>query len=234
MSTPLRDEVRNDIIETLAESEHALARDVAGCREVTDPTVVETDEPGPSVEALASVATPELTIEESAELAALESIVQAGKRTFLQVAAALVAIRDKRLYRVDHSDFESYCRERWDFSRQRAHQLITAAGVADSLSTVVDVTTLNERQARALAPLTPEDCRVVYNFVKATAPDGKITAAHLQSVVKVVHEVMDTGAIDDGTGTHVPWAELSPQRKAALIQVSRRRGDVYPEPAPVR
>ena len=40
----------------------------------------------------------ELTLEESAELAALESIVQAGKRAFLQVAAALVTIRDKRLY----------------------------------------------------------------------------------------------------------------------------------------
>ena len=162
----------------------------------------------------------ELTLEESAELAALESVVQVGRQAFLQVAAALVTIRDKRLYRVDYSDFESYCHERWGFTRQRAHQLITAAGVADSLSTMVDVVGLNERQARVLAPLTPEDRRAVYSFVKGTAPDGRVTAAHLKSVARVVHDVTDTGAIDDGTGAHVPWAELSPERKAALIQVN--------------
>ena len=41
----------------------------------------------------------ELTLEESAELAAMESIVKAGRRAFLWVAAALVTIRDKRVYR---------------------------------------------------------------------------------------------------------------------------------------
>ena len=34
MSNPLRDEVRNDLIETLADSEHALARDLAVHREM--------------------------------------------------------------------------------------------------------------------------------------------------------------------------------------------------------
>ena len=52
----------------------------------------------------------ELTLEESAELAAMESIVKAGRRAFLWVAAALVTIRDKRVYRADHSDFESIAR----------------------------------------------------------------------------------------------------------------------------
>jgi len=33
MSSPLRDEVRNDIIESFADSEYALARDLAACRE---------------------------------------------------------------------------------------------------------------------------------------------------------------------------------------------------------
>ena len=72
-----------------------------------------------------------------------------------------------------------------------------------------------------MAPLTPEDQRVVYGFVKGMLPPGgKVTTGHLQSVKEVVHGVMDIGAIDDGTGTHVPWADLSPERKAALIQVS--------------
>jgi len=50
--------------------------------------------------------------------------------------------------------FETYCRERWGFSRQRGHQLIEAAQVAGSLSTTVD--TPNERQARELVPLLDE------------------------------------------------------------------------------
>ena len=64
-------------------------------------------------------------------------------------------IRDSRLYRADFNTFEDYCRERWDFTRQRAHQLTEAAEV----STMVDVQ--NERQARELAPLKDDEAGLV-------------------------------------------------------------------------
>lgn len=63
-------------------------------------------------------------------------------------------IRDSRLYRGEFNDFDTYCRERWGFSRQRSHQFIEAAGVVGELSTIVDATPpQTESQARALAPL---------------------------------------------------------------------------------
>lgn len=45
----------------------------------------------------------------------------------LDVGQALARIRDGRRYRLEGFDtFEDYCRERWGFSRVRAHQMIEA------------------------------------------------------------------------------------------------------------
>lgn len=89
-----------------------------------------------------------LSEDEKAELARLESVIERGLATFVEVGFALVKIRDSRLYCQTHSTFESYCRERWGFSRQRGYQLIAAAEV----STVVVSAGLpppeTEREAR--------------------------------------------------------------------------------------
>ncbi len=195
---------------------------------VTNPTVVKTDEPEPSVDAIddvaavekpGTVAAPELTTEESAELAALESIVRNGRAVFMQVAAALVTIRDRRLYRGFAATFEAYCRDRWDMGRSYANRLIRAADVAKDL-VPMGTKDLTERQARELAPLTPEDRRAVYGLAKATAPDGKVTAGHLKSLAEVVGDVMRTGAIDDGTGSQVSWADATEDQKKAFIHAN--------------
>ena len=195
---------------------------------VTDTTVVETDELGrkvdviddlPAVETPATVAAPELTNEESAELAALESIVRIGRAVFMQVAAALATIRDKRLYRTSAATFEDYCRDRWDMGRSYANRLIRAADVAKDL-VPMGTKDLTERQARELAPLTPEDRRAVYGLAKATAPDGKVTVGHLKSLAEVVGNVMRTGAIDDATGSQVSWADATEDQKKAFIHAN--------------
>jgi protein gp37 len=81
-------------------------------------------------------------------LAELEGIIARGRDTFIAVGHALTVIRDQRLYRdAGYTNFDTYCHERWDFSRQRAHQLIQAARV----STTVDTPPVNEAQARVLA-----------------------------------------------------------------------------------
>jgi len=54
--------------------------------------------------------------------------------------------------RESHGTFEDYCRERWGFSRQRAHQLVEAA----SVSRILDTPPLNAGQAVELAPLRDE------------------------------------------------------------------------------
>ena len=63
----------------------------------------------------------QLTEDQRNALAACEATIQTGIATFLQVGAALQAIRDDRLYRETHPTFETYVRDRWKFSRQRAH-----------------------------------------------------------------------------------------------------------------
>jgi hypothetical protein len=69
----------------------------------------------------------------------LEATIEAGVRTFVDVGLALLEIRDTRLYRASYPTFDAYCRERWAFSRVRAHQLIEGAEVAGLLTVVNSV-----------------------------------------------------------------------------------------------
>jgi hypothetical protein len=107
---------------------------------------------------------------EPARLAELEAIVERGLATFVEVGSALLEIRDSRLYRQTHETFEEYCRERWEMSRQRAHQLIEASEVARNLSTVVDVSPTHERQVRPLAKLEPDQQREAWKAATEINP----------------------------------------------------------------
>jgi hypothetical protein len=84
-----------------------------------------------------------LSKQQQSDLRACEQVIERGLSTFVQVGKALAKIRDERLYKTTHKSFERYCQERWEFSRQRASQLILAA----EQSTDVD-TFENESQAR--------------------------------------------------------------------------------------
>ena len=59
-----------------------------------------------------------------ARLAQLESVVERGSRTVLDVAAALAEIREGRLYKATHSSFAEYVEERFGFGRRWAQMLI--------------------------------------------------------------------------------------------------------------
>lgn len=64
-----------------------------------------------------------------ARLASLEETIRAGFETFAKTGAALVTIRDERLFADDFDSFEVYCAEVWGISRARAYQLIDAGRV---------------------------------------------------------------------------------------------------------
>ena len=81
------------------------------------------ESPKPTLPSMPSGDMDILTATEETALAECEVIIERGKGTFLQVADALIKIRDGRLYRRDHATFEDYCWARWQFSRQRAYQL---------------------------------------------------------------------------------------------------------------
>jgi len=120
---------------------------------------------------------------ESIRFTELESVIDVGLKTFVDVGNALLEIRDSRLYRAQWGTFDEYCRERWGMAKSRAYQLIDAAQVSANVSTVVDILPVSERQARPLTRLEPEKQREAWQTAVETAPGGKVTATHVRSVV---------------------------------------------------
>ena len=102
--------------------------------------------------------TDELTALELSELAQCEAVIAQGLRTFVDVGAALLKIRDDRLYKEEWTTFEAYCRDRWECQQHarisadlKQSELVTA-----NLSTMVYILPATESQARPLTALEPE------------------------------------------------------------------------------
>jgi hypothetical protein len=132
----------------------------------------------------------ELTItKDRQDLERLETVIVNNLRSFYELGGALAEIRDRELYKIknggEYKTFEAYCRDALDLSRPRAYQLIGAAQVQENLSTMVDKT-ISERQARPLINLEPEQQRSVWKKAVETAPEGKITAAHISKIVRSI------------------------------------------------
>jgi hypothetical protein len=135
-----------------------------------------------------------LTPIEQNNLVELEATIEKNLKSFYEVGFALMQIRDNKLYRENYITFEHYCKEKWRMSRPRAYQLIAAAEVQDDLSTNVDI---SEGQARPLAKLKdPEERREVYERAIETAPEGKVTARHIEETVK---EIKGTESVNNNT-----------------------------------
>lgn len=119
-----------------------------------------------------------ITIAESKRLIELEALIAKGKQTFVEVGLALTQIRDCRLYRSDFDTFEAYCKKRWGFSRQYAHQIISGVAAVKALppnlSTMVDT----ERQARALSKVPPAKRAEV---LEKAAASGSVTAKSIKA-----------------------------------------------------
>lgn len=120
---------------------------------------------------------------ETNRLTELETVIERGLQTFVDVGTALLEIRDSRLYRNDYSTFEEYCRDRWGWERRHAYRLIDAATVVENVSLGTQIVPTSERQARPLTQLPPDQQREAWAIALDTAPDGKITGAHVQQVV---------------------------------------------------
>lgn len=114
-----------------------------------------------------------------------ERVIERGLNTFVEVGAALLEIRDNRLYREGYPTFEEYCRNRWGFTRMRATQLIGAAEVVQNVNNCLQ-TPANEAQARPLVGLPADTQMQVWQQVVETAPEGKITGAFVQDVVEKI------------------------------------------------
>lgn len=141
-----------------------------------------------------------LSLVELADLKSLEAVIEKGKQTFVDVGQALGTIQEKKLYREKFDTFEEYCKERWNWSRQYATNVINASGVVaalpQKLSTMVD----NERAARALAKVPPKERAKVLREAVAKS-DGPPTGKQIEEVAK---QSEGPKVVTDGGGYPIP------------------------------
>jgi phage N-6-adenine-methyltransferase len=116
-----------------------------------------------------------------------ERVIERGLNTFVEVGAALLEIRDNRLYRGrEYDTFEDYCRGQWKWTRQHANRLIASTEVMRNLEPQGSILPTSEKHVRPLVGLPPEQQFQVWQQVVETAPEGKITGAFVQEVVDKV------------------------------------------------
>jgi hypothetical protein len=142
--------------------------------------------------------TTDLSVVEQTRLGELEEVIERGIQVFLEVAEALMEVRDGRLYRKTHPTFEDYCSQRWGMSRRRAYQLIDVAEIKATIETAQAMCTVvhtpptakltSERQYRELAPIKNDPEKVMAVLQAAQATGVPITAASIATAVKDVTE----------------------------------------------
>lgn len=153
--------------------------------------------------------TEKLTTCEREELTAREAVIDRGLKTFVEVGTELLAIRDGRLYR-EQGTFEDYCRMRWGMTHRYANYMIEAAGVVNSLGTMVPKPPETERQTRPLTVLPPDQQPAAWNraqeIAKERTGDGKVTAAIVSEAVKEIRnpEVTASNYYKRGDGDRTP------------------------------
>jgi hypothetical protein len=101
-----------------------------------------------------------LSKSEMSRLAELETIVERGQLTFIEVGGALTKIRDEGLWKGSYSSFKEYYAIRWGWSKQHTYRFIDAAKTSSNLierSPNGDSNITSEGQIRPLAILDKDE-----------------------------------------------------------------------------
>lgn len=146
-----------------------------------------------------------LTTDEQADLAQLESVIERGMNTFIEVGNALAAIQEQKLYRASHGTFEDYCRNRWNMGRAHAYRMITAAEAVSPMGDTGLPVPTNERQARELGRI-PEAERADVWRATVERTGGQPTAAAVRETYAArADEVVDAELVDEPSArTYAP------------------------------
>lgn len=140
-----------------------------------------------------------LSDSERQERDALERTVQ---QAFFVAGKALKLLRDKRLYRETHNSFNSYVKDRFDFTRRAADYLISAAEVVENLKREQIVLSTNvlptkESQCRSLAKLSPEEQKIAWCKAVDKA-GGKVPSSRvIKEAVKEIKSVDDAAKTNE-------------------------------------
>jgi len=126
-----------------------------------------------------------LTAIEQCRLKECERTITDGERNFLEVAKALVEIRDKRLYRKDAKTFDEYVKKRWFKSSNWAFKMIKAAVVVEALpDNLCNAVPKKERVVRELSKV-PEELRAA--VIEKVVQNGEpVTSTTLKKAAAVI------------------------------------------------
>lgn len=124
----------------------------------------------------------ELTILERADLQRLKKRVDKAVESWQDGVAALIEIRDRKLYRAETNNFEQFCQNNWGHTRRWADQLIAALGAIRTVTEKVRTGVLTLPAARELSKV-PEGQRaeVVENIIKSgqtVTPEAIVKQTH--------------------------------------------------------
>lgn len=119
-------------------------------------------------------------------LATHEAVIERGLNTFVEVGAALAAIRDGRLYRDTHGTFEDYCQERWSLTRRHVNRLVAASEVVREMGPTGPIPPpTSERHARELAHVDEDDRQDVWLETNRRT-NNRPTAAVVREVAREI------------------------------------------------
>ena len=130
---------------------------------------------------------PKLNPAEKQELQQLEQTIATNLTGTFELAAALMKIRDQKLYRVEYSTFEEYCRKRWDYSPSYCHRLAQMNEVMVDLKTNDEIAAAlprNESQARIFNDLEKDERIQLAEKVQEETGDHPPTAKLYQKFKK--------------------------------------------------
>lgn len=98
-----------------------------------------------------------LTPADKKRLTDCEATLQAHSDSYQDVAKAVHDIHKDRLYRGTHSNFESYCEEKWQLSKTSAWSYVHAGRVLATLGKSKGVDSLRDSHCRELAKVGGKD-----------------------------------------------------------------------------
>jgi len=144
---------------------------------------------------------------------------------------ALRQIRDRRLYMETHFTWEAYCEAKYEISARRANQLIETVTTVENLGKIFPkFSTVTESHIHEIASLPPAQQVEVLQLATETAPNGKVTAAHIRET----REFLDNPATWEYSHRYTPESELTDSeikiRDEARQEWMERKAEASPKP----
>ena len=160
-----------------------------------------------------------LSEQEQTTLSQAESVIAAGLRSFVDVGTALAEIRDAKLYRMTHTTFADYLKDRWGMTKAHGYRMIKSARFVKDFEVSAKERHIplpsSERQVRILQQVQDkEQCFSILETAREIAGDQQIAIRHIV-------EAMSRLQLGDQSQAARAAADIATMNSAASDEVSQ-------------